>query len=360
MLVLAACTGGPPESGERAPQVSRSGAGGVEQRAVHTATPLPDGSVLVAGGCVVDGCTLATTSTVLLRGDGDVEVAPMAAARDAHTATLLASGEVLVTGGFSGEGRPPLADAEVYDPRSRAWTPTPPLQVGRGGHAAARLRDGRVVVAGGWVGPRRYTATSEIYDPGTGRFEPGPELPEAADGLAAVSLADGSVLVTGGQTAPGVGTASAVVVSADGGLESVGPLAQARFKHTMVALPGGRVLVVGGTSTDTDLLSSTEVYDPATRRFTTGPTMASGRYKLSGSATVLPDGRVVVAGGGPGVEVIDVRRGTSTPVAAADIARASFSTVSVVGEAVRVLGGYDGRIRLTGTDLTLPLAALDL
>lgn len=361
-LVAAACTGGGADDGDRAPGTVRpdvTGATGVEQRAVHTATALPDGSVLVAGGCVVDGCGRATTSAVLLRDDGDVEVAPMTSARDAHTATMLASGEVLVAGGFSGEGRPPLPGAEVYDPGTGRWAPTAPMQVGRGGHAAARLGDGRVVVAGGWVGPGRYTATSEIYDPGTGRFEPGPALPDAVDGLAAASLPNGSVLVTGGQTGPGVASANAVVLAPDGTLQPVGPLAQARFKHTMVGLPGGRVLVIGGTSTDEDLLSSTEVYDPATGRFTAGPTMHGGRYKLSGSATLLPDGRVAVAGGGPGIEVIDVARATSTPVPAADTAPASFSTASVVGPDVRVVGGYDGRIRLTHTDLTIPLASLD-
>ncbi len=330
----------------------------VQDRAAHTATALPDGSVLVAGGCVVDGCGRATTSAVVLDDGGDVVVAAMTTARDAHTATLLDSGAVLVAGGFSGEGEGPLPGAEVFDPGTRTWEPTPPMRLGRGGHAAARLGDGRVVEVGGWVGPGRYTSTSELYDPASGRFDPGPSLPEAVDGLAAVSLVDGSVLVTGGQVEPGVASATAVVISSDGTLSRVGPLAQARFKHTMVTLPSGRVLVIGGTSDDEDLLSTTEVYDPATQRFTPGPAMTNGRYKLNGSATLLPDGRVVVAGGGPGVEVIDVTRGTSTAVPHVDGTRASFSTASVVGPNVRIIGGYDRGIRLTRTDLTIALASL--
>ena len=279
-------------------------------------------------------------------------------ARDAHTATLLETGEVLVTGGFSAEATPPLASAELYDSESGSWTITQPMSVRRGGHAAARLGDGRVVVVGGWTGPQQYTATSEIYDPVSGSFDPGPPLPAPVDGLSAASLHDGSVLVTGGQVSPGRATATAVIISTEGTSTRVGPLRKARFKHTMVTLPSGQVLIIGGTSNDTDLLATTELYDPRTRRFTAGPTMSAGRYKLTDSATLVPDGRVVVAGGGPGIEIIDVTRGTSTPLPGSGTSRASFSTASVVGSTVRVVGGYDRSIQLTSTDQTIALTAL--
>lgn len=363
-LVCGGCSGGERDGADRQARPARSegtmvGTSELQDRAAHTATGLADGSALVAGGCVVDGCARATDSAVLLQDDGDVGVAKMTEARDAHTATLLDSGSVLVAGGFSGEGQPPLTGTEVFDPSTRTWSSAAPMRVGRGGHAAALLGDGRVLQIGGWVGPGQYTATSEIYDPTSRRFDPGPSLGAAVDGLSAVSLADGSVLVTGGQVHPGVASATADVISPQGVLTSVGPLAQARFKHTMVAMPTGEVLVIGGTSNDEDLLSSTEVYDPATQSFTAGPTMNSGRYKLNGSATLLPDGRVVVAGGGPGVEVIDVKAGTSTAVPNVGPSRASFSTASVVGPNVRVIGGYDRSIQLTRTNLTIPLVSLN-
>ena len=351
VLVVTGCTADDPAPPRAGPSLTAA-------RAAHTATPLTDGQVLLAGGCIVDGCTEATTSAVLLRADGDSGTAAMNVARDAHTATLLETGDVLVTGGFSAEGTPPLASAEVFDSGGRSWSLTRPLSLGRGGHAAARLGDGRVVVSGGWTGPRQYTATSEIYDPATEAFDAGPRLPEPVDGLSAASLPDGSVLVTGGQVSPGHATATAVVVSPDGTSTEVGPLLQARFKHTSVTLPSGRVLVIGGTSNDTDLLATTELYDPRTRRFTAGPTMSAGRYKLTDSATVVPDGRVVVAGGGPGVEVIDVARGTSTAVAGSGSVPSSFSTTSLVGATVRVVGGYDRSLRLTRTDQSIALTAL--
>jgi hypothetical protein len=329
-------------------------------RAVHTATPV-SGSALVVGGCVTDGCSQATSSVVSVAADGTVTLRPsLPAPRDGHVAAALADGSVLIVGGFSGEGQPPLATAETLGPDADAWQPTGPLRVGRGGHAAAVLGDGRVVVAGGWLGSQMYTDSTEIFDPTTRRFVRGPDLPQAVDGLAAASLPDGSVLVTGGQVRPGVATGAAAVVEPDGELRPVDPLLQPRFKHAMVGLSTGEVLVIGGTDNDHRLLTSTEVFDPHSRTFRAGPELASGRYKLGGAAAALPDGRVFVAGGGPGVELIDMRTGTSQPVrtSAPDRAWASFSTVSVLRDRVLVLGGYDRHIDLTGLHELLPIDRL--
>src|SRR5690349_1928412 len=242
-LLLAVCVAvagcGAPDSRDL-PGPSLSSAASLEAevaaRAVHTMTPLPDGSLLVAGGCVVDGCGTASAATFVVGSDGIERGPVLAQPRDGHTATALTDGRVLVTGGFAAEGTPPLATAEVYDPVARSWSAVGSLATARGGHAAARLGDGRVLVAGGWIGSRRYTATTEVFDPSTGRFSTGPSLPMAADGLAAASLVDGCVLVVGGQSEPGVATPSAVTVCPDLRVSPVGALATARFKHGVVTL----------------------------------------------------------------------------------------------------------------------------
>ena len=318
--------------------------------------------MLVAGGCTVDGCTTATSSVVAVDSTGAVSARPgLLTARDAHTAALLDDGSVLVVGGFTAEGQPPLASAETLAPGGSGWQATAPMRVARGGHASAELGDGRVLVAGGWIASQTYTDSTEVYDPRTRRFERGPRLPVAVDGLAAAPLANGSVLLAGGQVRPGVATDQAVVVHPDGTLDAVEPLAHARFKHAMVALPSGEVLVVGGTPDDERLLASTELFDPRTRTFRPGPDLSSGRYKLGGAAAVLPDGRVLVAGGGPGIEVIDVAADATRlyPSDPTVPVRGSFSTVSVVRDRVLVLGGYDDAIRLTGRHALIPLARLD-
>ena len=357
VCVLAAACAGPAGRDAPAPSLEGTLEAQLASRAVQTMTPLPDGSLLVAGGCVEDGCGTASDSAFAVSTGGVLSGPSLGQARDAHTATMLTDGRVLVTGGFAGEGTPPLSTAEVFDPASRSWNPVGPMATGRGGHAAARLGDGRVVVAGGWVGPRTYTATTEIFDPGTGRFTPGPALPVAADGLAAASLPDGCVLVVGGQSSPGVSTDAAVTICAGLDALPVGRLGTGRFKHGIATLPSGDIVVIGGTTDDRHLLASTEVYDGASRAFRPGPTLVSQRYKLGGSVATLPDGRIVVAGGGSGVEVLDLVAG-SRLVPAAGNERSSFSTVGLTGSRVVIVGGYDEIIRLTRQFVSLAVADL--
>lgn len=345
------------ESASTAPPTAGTSDGrpSAEGRAAHTMTPLSDGSLLVAGGCVVDGCAVATESVVRLTAGGDQIAASMTDARDAHTATRLRDGRVLVTGGFSGEGQPPLRSAEIYDPRDDAWAHVGDLTVGRGGHTAELLGDGRVLVAGGWVGSDTYTPTTEVFDPATGAFTRGPDLPLAVLGLSSAPLRDGSVLLVGGQVSADQATRLAVRVDESLAMHRLPGLRQGRFKHAIVTLGDGRVVVIGGTSDDRHLLRSTEVFDPRTGLFQPGPDLQVGRYKMG--VVLLPDERIAVTGGAPGVEVLDLALGASREVPGLhDVA--SFSTLGVLGQTLLVLGGYDEEIVLTHTRWELPLQNL--
>lgn len=78
------------------------------------------------------------------------------------------------------------------------------------------------------------------------------------------------------------------------GWSAASPLSVSREEHSATLLPDGRVLIVGGRS-DTGVLSSAELYDPATDFWSAASPLSVGREKHS--ATLLPDGRVLIAGG---------------------------------------------------------------
>jgi Galactose oxidase, central domain len=302
-------------------------------RAVHTATPLA-GEVLIAGGCVTDGCSVATDTTELYDGHSFRPGPRLTGPRDGHTASPLPGGRVLLAGGYAGEGRGALATAEICDTRS--CRPTAGLTRPRGGHAAATL-DGRVLVTGG------TDATTDLYE--DSRFRPGPRMRHARAGHTATPLGDGRVLITGGYGPDDRAVAEAELF--DGRrFTAAGRLDVARGKHAAVLLPDGRVLVIGG-STDEETrerLASTELWEDG--RFTPGPTLVSARYKLPAAAALLPDGRVLVAGDGSPAEIVDVRAGGSRAIPG-PVAGAFATATPLGGGRTLVAGGYDDRIAVS-------------
>jgi hypothetical protein len=85
-----------------------------------------------------------------------------------HTATRLNDGRVLVAGGDDGQGHD-LASAEIYDPKTGAFSPTGSMAQSRSRDTATLLQDGRVLIVGG-EGNNSVLASAEIYDPKTGVF----------------------------------------------------------------------------------------------------------------------------------------------------------------------------------------------
>ena len=147
----------------------------IAPHAYHTATLLPNGGVLVAGGLVNDRLDGKVTAVAELFDPGSgkwIATRAMLGPRWGHTATLLPDGKVLVAGSYVNSSDP-LASAELYDPSTGRWTATGSMNRGRGGHTATLLLNGRVLVVGGGAedtqlegGPR--SATAELYDPGPG------------------------------------------------------------------------------------------------------------------------------------------------------------------------------------------------
>ena len=130
-------------------------------RREHTATLLPSGKVLVAGG--YNGNYLASAELYDPATNTWSTTNPMGTARYFHTATLLPSGKVLVAGGYNGNGNY-LASAELYDPATNTWSTTNPMGTARDIHTATLLPSGKVLVAGGFN--RNHLSGTELYDPG--------------------------------------------------------------------------------------------------------------------------------------------------------------------------------------------------
>jgi len=219
---------------------------------------------------------------------------PMLEPRSGHTATLLPGGKVLIAGGMR-RNQDFYKSAELFDPSTGRFQPTGDMSIGRVGQVAVLLSSGKVLIAGGWVG-HGCTDSAELYDPANGKFTAiAAKMTTRRGDARATLLANGDVLITGGadHDAPG-GVASAEVLHvADMSFHAVRAMHFARVSHTATLLRDGRVLIVGGRGDRVNAVA--ELYDLKTGSFIDTGSMATPRYKHT--AGLLPDGHVLVAGG---------------------------------------------------------------
>jgi Putative Ig domain/Galactose oxidase, central domain/Kelch motif len=260
-------------------------------RSSHTATLLPNGKVLVAGGVNTNGY-LASAELYDPATGSWAPTGSLGIARGDHTATLLPNGKVLVA---SGSNFGDLVGAELYDPASGIWTATGGLITARRFHTATLLPSGKVLVAGGSNDTSEYLANAELYDPASGSWTATGSLGAARNIHTATLLSDGKILVAGGSNATLTALASAELYdSASGSWAATGGLATARYSHTATLLPNGKVLVAGGGSGGA-ALASAELYDPASGNWTATGSLGASRFLHI--AALLLNGKVLVAGG---------------------------------------------------------------
>ena len=269
----------------------------------HASAPavtLPNGKVLVAGGCI-NGCTNVTPVAELYDpATGKWSYTGyLGSPRYYYTATLLKTGRVLVVGGCNAPSCAGVtASAELYNPATGAWTPTGSLNVARDYQTATLLASGNVLITGGY-GYAGYLDSAEIYNVATGKWSMAGSMTNARAMHTATLLPSGKVLITGGNGVYGTVLATAEVFNpVSRSFTAVGSMAYNREDHTATLLSNGKVAIVGGTSIQNRMyvsLAAVELFNPLTGMFVPTGSMHTGRTEHS--VVKLPSGQLLAIGG---------------------------------------------------------------
>jgi len=324
----------------------------------HVAVTLDNGKVLIAGGHnnrylksaeLFDpdtGLFTQNLQTIINEETGFPETTEgnLNRARSGAGAVRLLDGKVLIVGGYNGAY---LSTAEIYDPSTGEFDLVPAqMSVARHNPSVVLMSDGRVYISGGFNG--NFLASADVFDPISLRFLSAPSMNHARDGHSTTLLDDGTILIVGG--CANLETNRKIcdeyidvveILDPDAGYTELEGFNVPRAGHTASLLPDGRVLIAGGMDA-VGFLASAEIYDPVDDSFTVIGDMGTARYEHT--ATTLADGRIFIAGGradsaADGAEIFDPSNESFSPVS-------SVMSVPRFRHTANVLS--DGRIFLAG------------
>ncbi len=284
----------------------------------HTATLLQDGTVLIVGGKVGDDAfnemeVFTPSSDPLNNGAFGFYPLLLLTARGNHTATLVQNGTVLVAGGSDGTNA--LSSAEMIDPARQSVSLSGNLKTARYGHTATLLSNGLVLIAGGADSNGKPVTTLEVYNPGNQSFAAvAGSLAANRIGHTATLLADGqTILVVGGDVDSNGqpnGNATAELLAYNSSTNSWATLSQANLPaaisgHTATLLPDGTVVITGGL-TGGLATNAVVLFQPptdltklsASNFITLSSTLKAVR--TNHTATLLDGGLVLIVGGSDG------------------------------------------------------------
>jgi len=218
------------------------------------------------------------------------------------------------------------------------------MSIGRSSFTATLLPSGKVLVTGGWNSVGTVLSSAEIYDPATNSWTSAGNMAKARSGHTATLLASGRLLVAGGAA----DSSAEIYVPAANAWTLAGSMA-VPCGGTATLLPNGKVVVIGAYDSNGTSLACTEIYDPTADAWSSAAGMSA---PLSGfTATLMPTGKVLVVGGNdPGngsspaasSQFFDPALGTWSPGPNLNTGRSSHSATLLQNNVLLVTGGYGG------------------
>lgn len=329
----------------------------------HVSIKLPNGDVLVAGGLVPDpAATEVSTATAEVYSVANgvwAATGAMSYPRAWAAAASLANGDVLITGGFDQtltNGQAYQDSAEIYSVATGTWSKTTgSLTTPRGGHTAVPLGDGTILVAAGFDNSGDHFENAELFTESTGMFTAAGSMNGTRFDYGSVALPGGRVLIVGGGET--VEAASIELYTKGMGWSaatSLPSMSVRRFLPSVVALANGDAVIAGGYNRTDGVLASAEIVHLTANTITITPvansstasSLTKARYDHIGVA--LPDGRALFIGGLSSTghyadgEIFDPTLAMFTRVRGMAVERANGHQATTLNDGrVLVSGGYD-------------------
>jgi hypothetical protein len=267
---------------------------------------------------------------------------------------VLPDGRVFVSGGHdftTGKKQDPIgvAESDTYDPESSGWAPTPPLGQKRWYPTNVGLGNGKTLIFGGQEGPDAWANTVDSYDPASNTMT---RLPASATTALNTNYPRMHLLPNGTIVKVGISRMSQYFDPESNQWSDVSPMLYGnRTQGTSVLLPGlDKVMAIGGRASGAPATETVEILDTSQAQPRWRYTAPMHFPRVHANAVTLPDGKVLVVGGGAANKV-------DGPVTAAELYDPVSETWTVMESQV---GGRmyhstalllpDGRVLSAGQD----------